>query len=99
MRKEVTMGLRELAEGIILQSIEDLSDEDLREDCITFFKGDDFTVCARLAAIDVADQVTLLRMVKSAIEYQAKSSGAPRLGFKKYGKKRGEVQSAPLPFS
>jgi hypothetical protein len=43
------MGLRELAEGIILQSIEDLSDQNLREDCITFFKGADFITCAELA--------------------------------------------------
>lgn len=91
------MGLRELAEGIILQSLEDLSDQNLREDCITFFKGADFTTCAELAAMDVTDQVKLLNIVKCIIEHRPRSSGAVHPGSRKYEKKRRQLQSAPLP--
>ena len=42
------MGMKELAEGIILQSIEDLSDPYLREDCIHFFKGDGSSRCSEI---------------------------------------------------
>lgn len=62
------MSLRKLAEGIILQSIEDLWNEDCREDCITFFKGKDFRLCAEVAGMDLSDQVRLLNLVKGSIE-------------------------------
>ena len=91
------MGLKELAEGIILQSIEDLSDQNLREDCITFFKGTDFITCAELAAMDVADQVKLLNIVKCIIEHRPYSSGTARLGPRKYERKRRQLQSSPSP--
>jgi hypothetical protein len=97
VRKEINMGLRELAEGIILQSIEDLSDQNLREECITFFKGTDFTTCAELAAMGVADQVKLLSIVKCIIEHRPKSSGVAHLGSRRYEKRRRQLQSAPLP--
>jgi len=90
------MGLRELAEGIILQSIEDLSDQNLREDCITFFKGTDFITCAELAAMDVADQVKLLNIVKCIIEHRPKSSWVSHPGSRKCEKKRRQLQSAPF---
>lgn len=93
----MNMGLRELAEGIILQSIEDLSDRNLREGCIAFFKGNDFTICAELAAMDVADQVKLLTMVKCSVELEAKNSCASPTGFKKYKAKLRERQSASAP--
>ncbi len=61
------MSLKMLAEGIILQSIEDLWNENCREDCITFFKGKDFRLCAELAGMELSDQVELLNLVSSSV--------------------------------
>jgi hypothetical protein len=61
------MSLNKLAEGIILQSIEDLWNESHREDCITFFKGKDFRLCAELAGMELADQVELLNLVMRSV--------------------------------
>lgn len=61
------MGLKGLAEGIILQSMADLWDEREREASIAFFKGQDFSVCAKTAGMDLNDQVRLLNMVKEAM--------------------------------
>jgi hypothetical protein len=88
------MGMKELAEGIILQSIEDLSDPHLREDCINFFKGKDFIVCAELAAMGAADQLKLLTMVKNTVAYQAKSSRVLPPRSWKCGRKQRELQPA-----
>lgn len=64
------MGLKGLAEAIILQSIADMWDDQLKEGCVTFFKGKDFRTCAEAAGMTVADQVKLLHMVKDVIEYE-----------------------------
>jgi hypothetical protein len=61
------MGLKSLAEGIIVQSMEDLWDESLREDCILFFRSEEFRICAELAGIGLAEQVKLLDMVKEVL--------------------------------
>jgi len=62
------MGLRELAEGIILQSMEDLWSEDCREECLAFFRSRDFSVCAETAGMGLMEQVKILNMVKGVIE-------------------------------
>ncbi len=54
--------VRHLAEAIILQSIEDLWDEEHREECTKFFTGEDFRTCAALAGLDTADQIKILNM-------------------------------------
>ncbi len=71
------MGLKGLAEGIIIQSMEDLWSENHKEDCVAFFRGEDFRICAELAGMSIAEQVKLLDMVKDVVEYhnKAKSSG------------------------
>jgi hypothetical protein len=61
------MSLKSLAEGIILQSIEDLWNENHRNDCITFFTSRDLRLCAELAGMDINDQVELLNMVKKSM--------------------------------
>ncbi len=61
------MGLKNLAEGIIVQTMEDLWDDDLREDCIEFFKGEEFRLCAELADMSLDDQLKLLDMVKGVL--------------------------------
>jgi len=64
------MGLKGLAEGIILQSIDDLWVKDHKEDCIAFFKGERFRDCAQMAGMTTSDQIKLLNIVKSIIENQ-----------------------------
>jgi hypothetical protein len=62
------MGLKSLAEGIIVQSMEDLWDESLREDCILFFRSEEFRICAELAGIGLPEQLRLLDMVKEVLD-------------------------------
>jgi hypothetical protein len=62
------MGLRSLAEGIIVQSMEDLWDESLKEECVTFFRSEEFSICAELAGIGLSEQVKLLDMVKEVLD-------------------------------
>jgi hypothetical protein len=62
------MGVKSLAEGIILQCVEDLWDESLREDCILFLRSEEFRICAELAGICLPEQVMLLDMVKEVLD-------------------------------
>ncbi len=73
------MSLKTLAEGIILQTIEDLWSENCREDCITFFMGKDFRLCAELAGMELDDQVELLNMVRSSMNSLKSGSGMKRV--------------------
>ena len=68
MERGLTMKLKNLAEGIILQSIEDLWDNEHREESLVFFRGEDFRTCAELAGMSLIDQVELLNMVKGVIK-------------------------------
>jgi hypothetical protein len=62
------MGVKGLAEGIIMQSIEDLWNENLRDECVAFFKGKEFSICAEIAGMGLADQVKVLSLVKDIID-------------------------------
>ena len=64
------MGLKGLAEGIILQSIDDLWDKHHKEDCISFFKGKGFRDCAEMAGMTTSDQINLLNLVRTIIKSQ-----------------------------
>lgn len=95
------MSLKGLAEGIILQSIEDLWSEDLRDECITFFTGKEFSTCAEIAGITLADQVKILNLVKGAVHSSSKGKCMVRDSFTR-GEKKPEktsrrmlVQAAP----
>ncbi len=61
------MGVKGLAEGIILQSMEDLWNENLRDESIAFFKGREFCVCAEIAGMNLADQIKLLGLVRGIL--------------------------------
>lgn len=64
------MGLRELAEGIILQSMEDLWNEGYHDESLGFFKGRQFRDYANVAKMGLMEQAKLLDMIKEAIKYQ-----------------------------
>lgn len=69
-KRENIMGLKGLAEGIILQSMEDLWDKQHKEDCIIFFKGKGFRDCAEMAGMSTLEQLRLLNLVKNIIGNQ-----------------------------
>jgi hypothetical protein len=62
------MKVNQLAEAIILQSIEDLWDDDHREECIRFFTGEDFRTCAAIAGMDTGEQIKILKMLSRVIK-------------------------------
>jgi uncharacterized protein YbcV (DUF1398 family) len=45
-----------------------LWDESLREDCIAFFRSEEFRICSELAGFSLAEQVKLLDMVKEVLD-------------------------------
>lgn len=53
------MGIRNLAEAVILQSIEDLWDPDYRKESKDFFSGDAFNICSEIAGLDSAKKLKL----------------------------------------
>jgi hypothetical protein len=60
-----TVRAKTLAEAIILQSIEDLWCENERSKCISFFTGEGFHICAKMAGMDFDEQVKVLNLVKN----------------------------------
>ncbi|TAN42694.1 MAG: hypothetical protein EPN25_02160 [Nitrospirae bacterium] len=72
-QKGDTMMLRSLAEGIILQSVEDLWNNEHHKESIGFFQGEDFRICAEIAGMSLLEQVKLLTMLYGVI-------GSPKAG-------------------
>lgn len=75
------MGLRKLAEAVILQSMEDLFDDAHREENIRFFTSPDFRVFAEMAGMDTEDKLQFLKLLKRFIRSARKSgrhSGVPK---------------------
>lgn len=62
------MGIRNRAEAIILQSVEDLYDKRQERDCLTFFRGEGFDISAGLAGLNVKDQRKLLELIKCSMQ-------------------------------
>jgi hypothetical protein len=90
------MGMKGLAEGIIMQSIEDLWNENLRDECISFFRGQEFGICAQAAGMSLDDQVKLLDMVKDILGRGFTTAGEKRTAFaggrKSFTKTPGRMQ-------
>jgi hypothetical protein len=61
------MGLKGLAEGIILQSIEDLWDDEERASCLAFFQGEGVSICAEIAQMNLYDEVRLFNLVQNIV--------------------------------
>ena len=62
-KKEDALNIKNVAELIMLQCIEDLWDEGERGDSRNFFKGERFQLCAEMASMSPKDQSALLHMV------------------------------------
>ena len=71
------MNIRNIAELIILQSIEDLWNGRERSGSADFFKGDGFPLCAGIAGMDLHDQGRLLTMVGKAVKQNAGTMKRP----------------------
>lgn len=65
------MGIKCLAEAIILQSIADLWTESGREKSIAFLTSDGFKTCADTAGMMVSERVELLKLVSDTIGLSA----------------------------
>ena len=81
------MSIKGLAEGIILQSIEDLWSENHRGESIDFFTGKEFSICAGLAEMNLPDQLKVLNLVKSVVGNTMKRSVAATENFSQRGKR------------
>jgi hypothetical protein len=80
------MSIKGLAEGIILQSIEDLWSESHRGECIAFFTGREFSICAEMAGMDLPDQLKVLNLVKTVVGTTANSKTAGKDSMRQRGK-------------
>lgn len=54
---------KDLAEAIILQSMEDLYIPEYRKDSIDFFRGEGFKICAEVAGLNINKQLNILHYV------------------------------------
>ena len=84
--------LKSLMEKIILQSIEDLWTAEERDECINFFRGERFGICADMAGMSLYEQAKLLNLANKIIDFVA----ADRPAYKTHGHKNKIVTSAVL---
>jgi|Deesub1362B_J571_1020462.scaffolds.fasta_scaffold00108_59 hypothetical protein len=64
------MGVRALAEAVILQSLEDLYHPAYRSESLRFFAGEGFRRCAHLAGLSLSERLRLLALVRALKEGQ-----------------------------
>ena len=72
------MNIRNIAELIILQCIEDLWNESERSGSADFFAGEGFSLCAGLAGMDLQDQGRLLNMVSRTMKQNSGTVKRPQ---------------------
>jgi hypothetical protein len=63
--------LKSLMEKIILQSLEDLWTVEERDECINFFRGERFGMCADMAGMSLYEQAKLLNLANKIIDFVA----------------------------
>jgi hypothetical protein len=71
-------GIKALAEGIILQAIEDLGDAGHRKESLQFFMGEGFDTWAGIARLKWIQQVRLARLVSGAPPGSERGAGKQR---------------------
>lgn len=69
------MGARKLAEAIIMQSLDDLSDARHRSESIDFFTGEGFSICAGIAGMGIEEKLRLMDIVKRLSSQNQRQSG------------------------
>ena len=68
MTSERTMNIKNLAEAIILQTVEDLWDAKQKDECLTFFYGESFGMCAEIAGMNKDEQAIMLQLVSASAQ-------------------------------
>lgn len=68
------MSVTSLAEGIILQSIEDLWSSEHGRESLDFFSSGEFRSCAEMAGMSLVEQVRVLKMVREVADYQKRTT-------------------------
>lgn len=58
------MGYRSLAEAVILQSLEDLSDPQHKEESREFFSGDGFKIYGDIAELNFFNKLKIIHLAK-----------------------------------
>ena len=71
------MNIRNIAELIILQGIEDLWNKREKSGSADFFTGEGFSLCAGIAGMDPHDQGRLLNMVGKVMATNAGTAKRP----------------------
>jgi hypothetical protein len=74
------MGVKELAEAIILQAAEDFLNEDRQEEDVLFFGGEGFRLCSEMAAMEHAGKCAFLDIIRASapVRYPEKKKYASR---------------------
>lgn len=78
------MWLKGLAEGIIIQSLEDLWIDKERDESVEFFNGEGFSICAEVAGMDLHDQVRLFNLVNNILEHNKINTAARKNVSRRY---------------
>jgi len=68
MASERNMNIRNLAEAIILQSVEDLWNAKQKVECLEFFYGESFGMWAEIAGMNECEQAMMLQMVSASAQ-------------------------------
>jgi hypothetical protein len=63
--------VKSLMERIILQSMEDLWVPGEKDDCMDFFRGEGFAICAAIAGLKTYDKAGLIDLVNRIFSFQA----------------------------
>ena len=73
------MGVKALAEAIMLQATEDFLKGDRQEEDVLFFSGEGFRLCSEMAGMDHAGKCAFLDIIRlSAALRHAEKKTAPR---------------------
>lgn len=70
------MGYKSLAEAVILQSLEDLSDPRHREEGREFFGGDGFKIYGDIAELNLLNKLKIVHLAKG--RNNVRTTGVPR---------------------
>ncbi len=76
MRSRSQVELKNLAEAVIMQAVEDLWDNKHRSQGLDFFNGERFRDCAGLAGMDIHAQMTLLQILREPVKITSGMHGA-----------------------
>ena len=76
------MGVKELAEAIMLQAADDFLNEDRQEEDVLFFSGEGFRLCSELAGMDHSGKCAFLDIIRglTSVSYPKKKKPASRAG-------------------